>query len=40
MVIRDHINLTGRHPLMGPNDDASGPRFPDMTAVWDPELRA
>jgi inosine/guanosine/xanthosine phosphorylase family protein len=40
MVIRDHINLTGRHPLMGPNDDRLGPRFPDMTAVWDAELRA
>ena len=40
MVVRDHINLTGRNPLMGPNDDALGPRFPDMTAVWDPELRA
>jgi len=40
MLIRDHINLTGRHPLMGPNDDGLGPRFPDMTAVWDPGLRA
>jgi purine-nucleoside phosphorylase len=39
MVMRDHINLTGRNPLMGPNDDAMGPRFPDMTAVYDPELR-
>jgi purine-nucleoside phosphorylase len=39
MVVRDHINLTGRNPLMGPNDDALGPRFPDMTAVWDKELR-
>ncbi len=40
MVIRDHLNLTGRHPLMGPNDDRLGPRFPDMSAVWDAELRA
>jgi purine-nucleoside phosphorylase len=39
MVMRDHINLTGRNPLMGPNDDALGPRFPDMTEVWDAELR-
>jgi inosine/guanosine/xanthosine phosphorylase family protein len=40
MVIRDHLNLTGRHPLMGPNDDRLGPRFPDMSTVWDVELRA
>jgi purine-nucleoside phosphorylase len=39
MVIRDHINLTGRHPLIGPHDERLGPRFPDMSAVWDPELR-
>jgi inosine/guanosine/xanthosine phosphorylase family protein len=40
MIIADHLNLTGRHPLMGPNDDEVGPRFPDMTDVWDSELRA
>jgi len=39
MVMHDHLNLTGRNPLMGPNDDAMGPRFPDMTGVWDRELR-
>lgn len=39
MVMQDHLNLTGRNPLMGPNDDAMGTRFPDMTGVWDRELR-
>jgi purine-nucleoside phosphorylase len=38
MIITDHVNLTGRHPLLGPNDPAMGERFPDMTHVWDPEL--
>jgi purine-nucleoside phosphorylase len=40
MVIVDHLNLTGISPLSGPNDDALGTRFPDMTAAYDPELRA
>lgn len=39
MVMRDHINLTGRNPLIGPNADDLGPRFPDMTDAWSPRLR-
>jgi purine-nucleoside phosphorylase len=39
MVIADHLNLTGRTPLLGPNADAIGVRFPDLTNAWDPELR-
>lgn len=40
MVIGDHINLTGQNPLAGPNDDCWGPRFPDMSRTWCPELAA
>ncbi|HEX3771749.1 MAG TPA: purine-nucleoside phosphorylase [Polyangiaceae bacterium] len=40
MVVSDHVNLTGMSPLVGLDDEALGPRFPDMTAAYDPELRA
>jgi purine-nucleoside phosphorylase len=39
MLIRDHINLTGKNPLVGPNDDHYGPRFVDLTQAYDPRLR-
>src|SRR6478609_1298756 len=39
MVMRDHINLTGRSPLIGQNADELGPRFPDLTDAWSPRLR-
>jgi purine-nucleoside phosphorylase len=40
MLISDHLNLTGRTPLLGPNADRIGPRFQDMTDAWSPRLRA
>lgn len=39
VMIEDHINLTGENPLVGPNDDLIGPRFPDMCQTWNPQFR-
>ena len=39
MVMTDHINLTGKNPLIGPNASSLGERFPDMTDAWSPRLR-
>lgn len=40
MVISDHLNLTGNNPLIGPNNEAWGERFPDMSRVYDARLAA
>ncbi len=39
VLIRDHLNLTARNPLAGPNDERLGPRFPDMSRIYAPQLR-
>ena len=40
VLISDHVNLQGTSALVGPNDDSLGPRFPDMSDAYDPELRS
>jgi purine-nucleoside phosphorylase len=40
MLIRDHLNLMFKNPLVGPNEAGLGPRFPDMTHTYDPALAA
>jgi purine-nucleoside phosphorylase len=39
VLVSDHVNLQGTSPLVGPNDDTLGPRFPDLSAAYDPALR-
>lgn len=39
-IVTDHINATGGNPLIGPNDDKTGPRFPDMTFAYSEELNS
>jgi purine-nucleoside phosphorylase len=40
MLVTDHINFTGNNPLIGPNAEDFGPRFPDMSKIYTPELGA
>ena len=40
ILLRDHINFTGRSPIAGPNDERYGPRFVDLTDAYSPRLRA
>lgn len=40
VALSDHLNLQGSSPLVGPNDESLGPRFPDMTDAYDPAYRA
>jgi purine-nucleoside phosphorylase len=40
MLITDHLNMTGRSPLIGVNEEELGPRFPDFVDAWSPRLRA
>jgi purine-nucleoside phosphorylase len=40
VIIKDHLNFTGRNPLLGLNDDRLGPRFPDLSTVYTPRLRS
>ncbi|HJR57684.1 MAG TPA: purine-nucleoside phosphorylase [Rhizomicrobium sp.] len=40
VIVEDHINFSGANPLIGPNDERIGPRFPDLTNAYDPELQA
>jgi purine-nucleoside phosphorylase len=39
VAVSDHLNLQGTSPLVGPNDDSLGPRFPDLTDAYDPDYR-
>jgi purine-nucleoside phosphorylase len=40
MIISDHLNLMGANPLIGPNENRFGSRFPDLTSTYDPELQS